>query len=81
MSQADSRIYWRCRRGMREVEDLLLAFLRTHYDALGEEEKEVFARLLDYPDPVLLQYTLGRVVPRDRTLAALVLKIRRSAAP
>lgn len=78
---AGSRVYWRCRRGMREIEELLLAFIAAHYEALGEEERGAFDRLLDYPDQVLFQYTLGEAVPRDRTLAALVFKIRRSAAP
>ena len=77
----DARIYWRCRRGMRELEDLLLEFAHARYASLTEEERRAFARLLDYPDPVLLEYTMGQVIPRDRTLAALINKIRRGAAP
>lgn len=75
----DSRIYWRCRRGMRELEELLLGFAQAHYDALTEEERGAFLHLLDYPDPVLLEYTMGQVVPRDRALASIINKIRASA--
>lgn len=81
MSTLDSRTYWRCRRGMRELEELLLDFADARYAGLTDEERRAFVRLLDYPDPVLLEYTLGQVVPRDRTLASLINKIRARAAP
>lgn len=79
-SALDPRIYWRCRRGMRELEELLLGFVQAGYAALTDEERRAFAGLLDYPDPVLLEYTMGQAVPRDRTLASLIKKIR-AAAP
>lgn len=81
MTVSDSRIYWRCRRGIREVEDLLLAFVDARYASLSEQERRTFARLLDYPDQILFEYTLGQVIPRDRTLARLLSKIRRPAGP
>jgi antitoxin CptB len=77
----DSRIYWRCRRGMRELEELLLDFGRVHYDGLSAGERHAFERLLDYSDQVLLEYTMGDAVPRDRKLAELISKIRRGANP
>jgi len=66
---------------MRELEELLLDFADARYAGLTEEERRAFVRLLDYPDPVLLEYTLGQVVPRDRTLASLINKLRACAAP
>lgn len=72
----DSRIYWRCRRGMRELEELLLQFVDTQYAGLPQQEKHIFIRLLDYSDPLLYQYVLGQVVPRDRELAQILDKIR-----
>ena len=77
----DSRVYWRCRRGMRELEELLLDFGRTHYDELTAPERLAFEQLLDYSDQVLLQYTMGDAVPRDRTLADLLSKIRLRPEP
>lgn len=71
-----NRLLWRCRRGMRELEELLIPFARTRYPTLDAEERRAFERLLDYPDPVLLEYTLGQALPRDRTLARLLREIR-----
>lgn len=81
VSSLDPRIYWRCRRGMRELEELLLDFVRVHYASLSQPDKRAFEQLLDYPDQVLLEYTMGEVIPRDRTLAQLLARIRRAAAP
>ena len=64
---------------MREVEDLLLDFVGLHYASLSAGERDAFERLLDYPDQILFEYTLGEVIPRDRTLARLLSKIRRPA--
>lgn len=72
----DPRVYWRCRRGMRELEELLLDFGEAHYDGLSDGERRAFEQLLDYSDQVLFEYTMGDAVPRDRTLAHLLSKIR-----
>jgi len=77
----DSRVYWRCRRGMRELEELLLEFGRVHYDGLTDAERRAFEQLLDYSDQVLLEYTMGDAVPRDRALADLLSKIRHRPEP
>ncbi len=77
----DPRVYWRCRRGMRELEELLLDFGQAHYDALSDTERRAFEQLLDYSDQVLLEYTMGDAVPRDRALADLLRKIRHRPAP
>ena len=77
----DSRVYWRCRRGMRELEELLLDFGQAHYDVLTATERLAFEQLLDYSDQVLLEYTMGDAVPRDRTLADLISKIRHRPEP
>ena len=47
------RLRWRCRRGMLELDLPLERFLKTHYHALTEGEKDAFERLLDYSDPDL----------------------------
>lgn len=77
----EPRVYWRCRRGMRELEELLLDFGETQYAGLSDTERRAFEQLLDYSDQVLLEYTMGDAVPRDRALADLLSKIRHRPEP
>lgn len=60
MDSTRARLRWRCRRGMRELDELLSRFLEVHYDAAPDVEKQAFAALLELPDPKLHGYLLGR---------------------
>ena len=61
---------------MRELDLLLQHFLDRHYCALAIDEQRDFVRLLEYPDQLLFEYLLGRMVPSDPIMAALVSKVR-----
>jgi antitoxin CptB len=55
----DPRLLWRCRRGLKEL-DLLLERFAT--ERLGSESPRLqgaFERLLELPDPVLVELLLG----------------------
>ncbi len=75
-----SRLRWGCRRGMRELDLLLLAFLERGYAAQPQNTRTAFRRLLCEPDPLLLEWLLGRRTPPDPELAHVVAEIRRTAA-
>lgn len=66
---------WRCRRGMRELDALLLAFVDGAV-GLTETEIAVFEGILELPDPVLHSYLLGRSAPADAATVALIERIR-----
>lgn len=70
------RLYWQCRRGMLELDILLERFLDVKFDGLTPAEQRAFVELLDYPDAVLLEYMLGRMIPTDQSIANVVTKIR-----
>ena len=55
-----SRLRWRCRRGMRELDVLLLRYLERRLPRAGPDERDAFASLLDLPDPELFGYLAGR---------------------
>ncbi len=74
------RLRWRCRRGMKELELLLGAFLEGGYGELDEAGRAAFARLLEHPDPVLAGWLLGQAVPMDGEIARVVRTIRAAAA-
>ena len=58
--QKRSKLRWRCRRGMRELDLLFQSFLTERYDNLSEVERAAFDRLLDYPDQDILAWVFGR---------------------
>ncbi len=75
-----ARLYWQCRRGMRELDLLLESFMTHRYESLSQEARSAFARLLTYPDHLLLEYLMGRLTPSDKDVARVVTEIRNTPA-
>lgn len=71
-----ARVRWKCRRGMREMDILLSRFLERGYEALDEDARADFDRLLDLPDQDLLLWLSGSGVPDEMRLARLVVQMR-----
>jgi antitoxin CptB len=76
-----NRLRWQCRRGMRELDEILGLYLDTAYAGLAESDRACFSRLLEYPDTLLLEVLMGRMIPTDTDVAQLVHNIRNSVAP
>jgi len=71
------RLRWRCRRGMLELDLLLEGFLDIQYPALAAADRQAFARMLEFPDQLLLEWLTGKIVPADAEMRRLVQAIRR----
>ena len=56
MNQEINRIYWKCRRGMREIDLLLREFAQEKLPMLDEKDVNVFDSILDYDDQKLFDY-------------------------
>jgi antitoxin CptB len=69
------RLLWRCRRGMKELDVLLERFARRELPGSTSEQRDTLARFLELPDPTLVDYLLGQVIPPDPELAHLVQRI------
>lgn len=65
---------------MLENDLLLSSFLEQGYDALDQEGRDAFERLLGYPDNLLLDLVLGRQQTVDTGIARLVPLIRAATA-
>lgn len=78
-SENKSRLYWQCRRGMLELDEMLQGFFKRSFDTLSPQQLASFESLLKSPDDLLLEYLMGRTVPVDAGLAEIVTKIRKSA--
>ena len=53
-----SQLRWQCRRGMRELDTLLIHYLDTRYAVAAAPEKRAFAKILELSDPELVRYLL-----------------------
>ena len=73
-----ARLRWRCRRGMRELDALLIGFVDRCGARLTAEDMAAFEGVLELPDPVLHSYLLGRSAPADTATAELIGRIRAS---
>ena len=73
------QLAWRCRRGMRELDELLSTWLRERYSASGMASQADFRALLELPDPDIAAYLLGPGAPEDERLRLLILQIREHA--
>jgi antitoxin CptB len=71
-----SRLRWRCRRGMRELDRLLERYLEQRFAAADLGEREAFAALLELPDPVIFGYLIGRDRPENEAQSNVVERIR-----
>ena len=71
-----NRLSWQCRRGMRELDELLKRFLVLRYSGLDDGEQKTFELLLEYPDAVLLELLMGRMTPANGDVAKIVREIR-----
>jgi succinate dehydrogenase flavin-adding protein (antitoxin of CptAB toxin-antitoxin module) len=56
---------------MKELDILLERFARERYERAPVEQKRAFARLLELPDPDLVDYLFGYVTPDEPELARL----------
>ena len=70
------QLRWRCRRGMRELDVLLLKFLELRYDDMSQADKETFEAMLQLQDPDLNAMLLGKLEPQKHLPS--VLRVPRS---
>ncbi|WP_263458606.1 succinate dehydrogenase assembly factor 2 [Bathymodiolus japonicus methanotrophic gill symbiont] len=72
------RLRWQCRRGVKELDALLCAYLDNQYAASGVTDQRLFSELLALEDDLLIAYFLADSLPEHQELKQLVKKIRSS---
>ena len=66
------RIYWGCRRGMLELDLIMVPFFEQRFRQLDDRDQQRFVRLLESEDTQLFQWFLGKERPEDADLLAIV---------
>ncbi|PKH25281.1 FAD assembly factor SdhE [Enterobacterales bacterium CwR94] len=67
-----ARIQWACRRGMLELDVTIMPFFKHEYDSLTSDDKHLFIRLLEHPDPDLFNWLMNKGEPVDVELQRII---------
>ncbi len=67
-----ARLKWACRRGMLELDVLLMPFVEQAFDDLDEDQQLIFERLLTSDDPDLYAWFMGHQPCHDEDLRGMV---------
>jgi antitoxin CptB len=70
------KLRWRCRRGMRELDQLFGRYLDRRWAQASEAERGVFLYLLDCEDDKLWRWFMGYEACPDARAADLIATIR-----
>lgn len=74
-----ARVRWLCRRGMKELDVLLSAFLDQQYDNAPPAEQAAFVVLLECQDPDIWAWILGDSQVDDPVMHHVIERISRRA--
>ena len=66
------RIEWDCRRGMLELDKIIMPFYKAHFDQLTDDKKDIFIRLLAATDLQLFSWFFNGSQSEDAEVQAMV---------
>ena len=75
LTQNKARLRWACRRGMLELDVLLMPFVEDAYEYLSNQQQLDFERLLECQDPELFAWFMGHEICEDKELNEMVQRI------
>lgn len=70
-----NRLFWHSRRGMLELDELLVPFVREAYSALADDDKARYEQLLSCEDQDMFAWFMRRDQPDDQGLQIIIEKI------
>lgn len=68
-------IFWHSRRGMLELDLLLVPFAQEQFEHLSWEDQNLYNQLLQQEDQDLWLWLLGQSRPAEASLSAIIDKI------
>lgn len=75
----NKRTHWHSRRGMLELDVLLVPFAQEAFPGLNREDKDRYLALLDREDPDLFTWFMEHKIPEDPELAKIVAMVQEHA--
>lgn len=70
------RIRWHCRRGMYELDLMLIHFFDKAFKTLSTEMQQIFVKLLDEADQDLQRWLTGQTTPDNEVFLPIIDLIR-----
>jgi len=76
-----NRLIWGSRRGMLELDLILMPFVEKAYPALSEDDQLLYQKLLTCEDQDMFSWFLRREEPTDPELQRIVKIVREHTQP
>ena len=74
-----NRLSWHSRRGMLEIDVMLIPFTQNQYLNLSANDQKAYRRLLDCEDQDIWEWLRGFRLPDDKDIARIVLLVRQAS--
>jgi len=74
------RLRWNCRRGMKELEVLLLPYVDHCYPALALDRQWAFIKILGFDDASLYAWFMGYETPEEPELIRTIQEVHSAVA-
>ena len=75
MTDLKKKILWQCRRGLWELDQILLPFVESDFEHLSKEDQLLFQKLLQYEDIELFDIFVNKIDPIDNEFRDLTVLI------
>ncbi len=72
MTDLKKKILWQCRRGLWELDAILIPFVEENFDGLDTNNQKFFQELLSYEDIEIFDLLVNQKEPVDTSMKQLV---------
>ena len=75
MTDLKKKILWQCRRGLWELDAILIPFVEENFNDLDTNNQKLFKELLSYEDIEIFDFLVNQKEPSDKRMKQLLDKI------
>ena len=75
MNELEKKILWQCRRGLWELDAILVPFVEHSFNDLNEEEIGKFRKFLSYEDIEMFDILVNKKGYEDQELESIIERI------
>lgn len=72
MADLKKKILWQCRRGLWELDIILLPFVEKEFTNLNKQDQLLFQQLLKYEDIELFDIFVNKIEPQESQFINLI---------
>tara|TARA_B100001778_G_scaffold288544_1_gene256925 strand:+ start:28 stop:291 length:264 start_codon:yes stop_codon:yes gene_type:complete len=72
LTDLKKKILWQCRRGLWELDAILIPFVEENFDDLNDKNQKLFKELLSYEDVEVFDLLVNQKEPLDKSIKPIV---------